>query len=165
MGCSPSGPGCSSITFPCGHRSCQQTYFYLSSGTFWSLLFHRHVYSFSHILSLLCSRIAMSFCPVSFFYPFFNMLSQRHYYCHWWAQGSALVSNSSMLDPAGTVFIRHRGSFWHLLREATHVVPLACYPSLARQTQYTHLSFLTCSFWTACTTAMGFISPTLSNHI
>lgn len=32
-----------------------------------------------------------------------------------WPRGSALASSSSILKPAGTGSIRHRGSFWHLL--------------------------------------------------
>ena len=37
--------------------------------------------------------------------------------------GSALVSSGSVLEPAGTGFIRHGGSFWQLLTEATPIAP------------------------------------------
>ena len=37
--------------------------------------------------------------------------------------GSALASRRSILDPAGIGSIRHGGSFWHLLTEATLAAP------------------------------------------
>jgi len=37
--------------------------------------------------------------------------------------GSALASGRSVFEPAGTGFIRHRGSFWQLLTEATPIGP------------------------------------------
>ena len=48
--------------------------------------------------------------------------------------GSALASGGSVLEPAGIGSIRHRGSFWDLLTEATPVAPR--YQNLATQTQY-----------------------------
>jgi len=39
--------------------------------------------------------------------------------------GSALASSGSVLEPADTGFVGHRGSFWQLLTEATPVVPPA----------------------------------------
>ena len=50
--------------------------------------------------------------------------------------GSALTSGGSVLEPAGIGSIRHRGSFWQLLREATSVAP-TCYQNLATQIQHT----------------------------
>jgi len=37
--------------------------------------------------------------------------------------GSALASGGSVLEPAGIGFIRHGGSFWQLLTEATPIAP------------------------------------------
>ena len=39
--------------------------------------------------------------------------------------GSASASGGSVLDPAGTGSVRHGGSFWQLLTEATPVAPLS----------------------------------------
>jgi len=52
--------------------------------------------------------------------------------------GSALASGGSVLESAGIGSIRHGGSCWHLLTEATPVAP--CYHSLAMQTHYTKSS-------------------------
>jgi len=46
--------------------------------------------------------------------------------------GLALASGGSILEPAGTGFIRHGGSFLQLLTEATSITP--CYQNLATQT-------------------------------
>jgi len=48
--------------------------------------------------------------------------------------GLALVSSGSVLEPAGISAIRHGGSFWQLLTEATSVAPH--YQNLAMKTQH-----------------------------
>ena len=45
----------------------------------------------------------------------------------------ALASGVSVLEPGGIGSLRHRGSFWQLLKEATPVVPPL--PNPAMQTQ------------------------------
>jgi len=49
--------------------------------------------------------------------------------------GLALASGGSVLEPAGTGFIRHGGCFLQLLTEGTPIDP--CYQNLALQTQNT----------------------------
>jgi len=48
--------------------------------------------------------------------------------------GLALASSGSVLELAGTGSVRHGGSFWQLLTEATFIAPR--YQNLAMQTQY-----------------------------
>jgi len=49
--------------------------------------------------------------------------------------GSALASSGSFLELAATGSVRHRGSFWRLLTEATPVAhPPPCYQNIATQT-------------------------------
>jgi len=45
--------------------------------------------------------------------------------------GLALGSGRSVLEPAGTGFIKHRASFWQLLTEATAIAPLLPKPCRA----------------------------------
>jgi len=47
-----------------------------------------------------------------------------------------VASDGPLLALAATGTIRHGGSFWHILTEATPVVP--CYQNLAMQTQYNY---------------------------
>jgi len=61
------------------------------------------------------------FSPRVFFFLFLNMLPQRLPPS---PTGLALGSGGSVLEPAGTGFIRHEGSFSQLLTEATPIAPL-----------------------------------------
>jgi len=51
--------------------------------------------------------------------------------------GSAFAIHGSILEPAGTVFAQHGGSFWHLLTEATPAAP--CYQNFATYTKYMYV--------------------------
>jgi len=57
-----------------------------------------------------------------------------------WLMGLALVSGGSILEPAGTGSIRHRGSFWQLLTEATPVAPLLPKPCCSNPVHLKNLS-------------------------
>jgi len=57
--------------------------------------------------------------------------------------GLALASDGSILEPAGTDFIRHRGSFSQLLTEATPIAPH--YQNFATQTHNTGENCFYCS--------------------
>lgn len=75
--------------------------------------------------SLLCLQLLL--CS-----KFFTSLNLPRCYHHH-KMDSALVSGRSVLEPVGTAYNGHGGSFWHLLRQT---IPVAlCYQNLATQSQ------------------------------
>ena len=83
---------------------------------------------FSHIFSLLSPAANRP----DFFFPFLNMLSQRHYLHCWWAQPWPAAGRSRSWLALGLSDMG--GIFWQLVTEATPVAPP--YQNLATQSQY-----------------------------
>jgi len=90
------------------------------------------------VVSLMFSLLCLAADAQVFgYFSFLTMLSQRHYHHHWWAR--------PILEPAGTGFVRHRGSFWQLLTVATPAAPPPPKPCHANPVQLpSHLLSLTC---------------------
>jgi len=87
---------------------------------------------FSHSLSLLSPYTAVS--PLSFFLPFLKYVITEVLPPS--LIDLALGSSGSVLEPSSTGFIRHGGSFWKLLTEATAIAPLLPKPCHANPQHY-----------------------------
>lgn len=90
---------------------------------FFSLFFFFMFVCFVLFCAFFCPSLTQLLCNI--FYPFLNMLSERHYQHHW------LDQLWPEIQPAGSSCDWHRDSSWPVLKEATALLTktLPCKPN------------------------------------